>query len=278
MGKKHTALKILLPAALSVPAALAFMAAPVIATEEMKKPFYHKHIAHRGLHTRDKSIPENSLAAFRLAAEKGYPIELDVQLTKDGQVVVFHDDTVDRVCQGPVGRVDSYDYIDLLKFRIEGTDQYIPLFYEVLEEVGGRVPILVELKSTSKRKELCEKTYALLKRYNGEYCMESFDPFIVRWFRLNAPEVMRGQLASKTTDYIKEGHPPFISYLLSHCLMNFFARPHFIAYEIGSRPFSVHLMKQAGALIFGWTSRKPDVPTKDDATIFELYEPDIDFK
>ena len=252
----------------------AFMMMPEKPTEKMKAPFFRRNIAHRGLHTADKKIPENSLAAFREAAEKGYAIELDVQLTKDGQVVVFHDDTVDRVCHTASGRVDSFDYLELLKLRLEGTEETIPLFYEVLEAVGGRVPLLVELKTTSKRRELCEKTQALLDRYAGEYCIESFDPMIVMWYRNHRPQVMRGQLAAGMNGYLKSGKPPVLSFLLSRCLLNFLTRPHFIAYEIGKRPLSVELMRKAGALLIGWTDRDPEAEKTDDANIFELYTPE----
>lgn len=90
------------------------MLAPGYASKRQKAPFIGVNFAHRGLHTEDKRVPENSLEAFRLAAEAGYGIELDVQLSKDGRVVVFHDDTLDRVC-GVRGRVDDYKYDELKK-------------------------------------------------------------------------------------------------------------------------------------------------------------------
>ena len=114
-------------------------------SEEKKQIFLHRNFAHRGLHTKDRKVPENSLAAFKRAAERGYGIELDVQLSRDGQVVVFHDDTLDRVT-GVVGRVDSYDYDDLKKMHLCGTSETIPLFSEVLKNIGGAGPLIVELK------------------------------------------------------------------------------------------------------------------------------------
>ena len=105
-------------------------------------PFTGRNFAHRGLHSPDKSVPENSLAAFRLAAEAGYGIELDIQLSKDGQVVVFHDDTLDRVC-GVKGRVDAYTLEQLQQMRLCKTEERIPLFTEVLRTVAGRVPLIV---------------------------------------------------------------------------------------------------------------------------------------
>ena len=102
---KKTARMLCIGAAAAAAAPL-FLIAPGAATRRQKAPFYGLNFAHRGLHSRDKAVPENSLEAFRLAAEAGYGIELDVQLSKDGQVVVFHDNTLDRVC-GVHGRVQA---------------------------------------------------------------------------------------------------------------------------------------------------------------------------
>lgn len=188
--------KLLLEASLAGLAALGglvFLVAPGRASKKDKKPFMYKNFAHRGLHKKDKTVPENSLAAFERASSYGYGIELDVQLSKDGQVVVFHDDTLNRVC-GVDSRVDEKTYDELSKISLCGTTQTIPLFSEVLKTVRGRGPLIVELKNGKRNEELCEKTYALLEKYSGEYCIESFNPFIVRWFKKNAPEVIRASL------------------------------------------------------------------------------------
>ena len=121
-------------ASIGLPLSLLF---PGAATKRQKAPFMGVNFAHRGLHSRDKSVPENSLAAFELAASAGYGIELDVQLSKDGQVVVFHDDTLDRVC-GVHGRVDAFDYSQLREMKLCGSEQTIPLFTEVLQTIRGR--------------------------------------------------------------------------------------------------------------------------------------------
>ena len=128
-----------------------------------KEKFWHINFAHRGLHDMKKGIPENSLAAFRAAVEAGYGAELDVQLSKDGQVVVFHDDTLKRVC-GVEGDVVDYDYEDLRKMSLNGTGETIPLFTEVLKIFEkGIGPLIVELKTGKRNKELCRKTYEILK-------------------------------------------------------------------------------------------------------------------
>lgn len=150
--------------------------------EAQKQLVYGVNHAHRGLHTKDKTVPENSLPAFRAAAEAGYGVELDIQLSRDGQVVVFHDDTLDRVC-GVHGRVDEFTFEELRGMRLCGTQETIPLLTEVFEVMGGRTPMIIELKTGRRNDELCEKGLALMRAYNGPYCIESFDPRIVRWFR-----------------------------------------------------------------------------------------------
>ena len=141
-------------AAVGVPA---FLIAPGAVTKRQKAPFMGRNFAHRGLHSEDKSVPENSLEAFRLAGRAGYGAELDVRLTKDGQVVVFHDDTLDRMC-GVSARVDEKSYDELKLLSLAGTNQRIPLLTEVLETYGGRGPLIVEIKHGCRDRELCEKT------------------------------------------------------------------------------------------------------------------------
>ncbi len=271
--------KLLLEASLAGLAALGglvFLVAPGRARKKDKKPFMYKNFAHRGLHKKDKTIPENSLAAFERASSYGYGMELDVQLSKDGQVVVFHDDTLDRVC-GVESRVDEKTYDELRQLSLCGTTQTIPLFSEVLKTVRGRGPLIVELKNGKNNEELCEKTYALLKKYSGEYCIESFNPFIVRWFKKNAPEVIRGQLANPPKDYNGEVGP-LTAVILGNCLLNFLARPQFIAYKITPKPFTVKLCEALGAMKVAWTSHDWVNEKFYDAVIFEYYKPKLKYK
>ena len=274
--KKKTAFGLFLGAAAAV-ALPVFLSAPGRVTKAQKAPFLGWNFAHRGLHRADKSVPENSLEAFRLAGEAGYGVELDVQLSKDGQVVVFHDDTLDRVCSVH-GRVDAFSFEELQRMRLCGTDQHIPLFSQVLEVFGGRGPLLVELKTGPRNKELCEKTLALLEAYRGEVCIESFDPRIVAWFRRHAPQLLRGQLAAPVEEYTKDGRSKVQAFILSRCLLNFLARPQFIAYKIGPRPLIVRLSELLGALKFGWTSHGQENEAGRDAVIFEFYRPRLRFK
>lgn len=271
--------KLLLEASLAGLAALGglvFLVAPGRARKKDKQPFMYKNFAHRGLHKKDKTIPENSLAAFERASAYGYGMELDVQLSKDGQVVVFHDDTLDRVC-GVDSRVDEKTYDELSQLSLCGTTQTIPLFSEVLKTVRGRGPLIVELKNGKRNEELCEKTYALLSKYSGEYCIESFNPFIVRWFKKNAPEVIRGQLANPPKDYNGEVGP-ITAVILGNCLLNFLARPQFIAYKITPKPFTVKLCEALGATKVAWTSHDWVNEKFYDAVIFEFYKPKLKYK
>lgn len=106
----------------------------------------YQKVAHRGLHAAGKGVPENSLPAFRAAAEAGYAIELDVHRASDGTLVVFHDHDLRRMT-GARGTVERMDFRSLRRLRLGGTACTIPLLREVLECVGGRVPLLIELKN-----------------------------------------------------------------------------------------------------------------------------------
>ena len=249
-----------------------YAVAPGHASRRQKQLFRGVNYAHRGLHSRDRSIPENSLAAFRLAAEEGYGIELDVQLSKDGEVVVFHDDTLDRVC-GVHARVDDLTWDELRKLRLCGTEEGIPLFSEVLKNIQGCEALIVELKNGPRNRELCEKTLALLETYHGNVCIESFNPLIVAWFRFHAPDLVRGQLATTINNYADDNVRGVQAFLLHNTLLNFLARPQFVAYRVGRRPLLVQLCTRLGALNFGWTSHEPRNEKGRDAVIFEYYRP-----
>lgn len=263
---------------------LLFLLAPKRANADTRRHFCGCRFAHRGLHSRDKSVPENSLAAFRLATEAGYGIELDIRFTKDEQIVVFHDDTLLRMC-GINRRVDEFTYDELKAFRLLDTAQEIPLFSDVLSVVSGRIPLLVELKTGPKNNLLCLRAYELLKEYRGDYCIESFHPMIVRWFRKNAPEVLRGQLSAPMKEFGSELSRP-TAFLLSNLFTNVLARPNFIAYHKGKTPFPLWICQKLGAMRAVWTLRDTDfseVPSastdsrilfgKNDMIIFEFFRP-----
>lgn len=253
-----------------------FLLAPGHASRGQKAKFAGRNIAHRGLHTKDKTVPENSLRAFALAVGNGYGIELDVRLSADGQVVVFHDDTLKRVC-GVDKRVDELTYAELKELPLAGNEEdHIPLFVDVFEVVRGKVPMIVELKDGKRNRELCEKTYALLQTYRGDYCIESFNPLIVAWFRMHASEVLRGQLATVPENYTEQ--KPWLGFLLGNCLFNVLARPQFIAYDIVKKPFPVKIAEKMGALRVCWTSHEQANEENNDVVIFEYYRPKQRFR
>lgn len=245
-------------------------------------PFSGLMAAHRGLYEKDQSVPENTLEAFRRAAENGYGVELDVQLSKDGAVVVFHDDTVDRMTDR-TGRVDSFTLEELQAMPLMGTAHRIPLFTDVTAVLDGVSPTIVELKSTNNYDELCRKTLAILRTLKGPYCVESFDPRIVRWFYKNAPDLMRGQLTEAYSYWRNEGHLPVWRCLLMHTLfINFLTHPQFIAFGRGRRPLCMLLGRLIGTKRVFWTER-PDsdhatLARRYDCRIFEHYRPGTRYK
>ena len=191
-------------------------------------------LAHRGLHE-NPGVPENSLPAFRAAVEAGYGVELDVQLSSDGIPVVFHDQSLERVCGIP-GSTRDYTAEKLATTPLFGQEGIgIPTFREVLDVIGGRVPILVEIKGEDPAfEDTCAKAAELLDGYAGEYWVESFNPLALSWFRKNRPEILRGQLAQAYLRMEKYKGKP--KYLFLQCfLLNFLSRPDFLAYRIGHR-------------------------------------------
>lgn len=189
--------------------------------------FHNKMYAHRGLH--DEVVPENSLTAFKLARENGYGVELDVQMTKDGQLVVFHDGNLKRMC-GVEGFLRDYTYNELCELRLKDTDERIPLFSEVLRTLD-KTDLICEIKGDNGNRnyELCEKVYKALLQYPGRYCVESFSPYLVKWFADNHSEIIRGQLSC---NFIKEKSMGFLpAFAMTHLLVNVISKPDFVAYR-----------------------------------------------
>lgn len=268
-------LKIALPLA-GVAATAVYLTAPGRAKKEQKAPFVGRNFAHRGLYTEDQSIPENSLTAFDMAAEEGYGIELDVHISADDRIVVFHDDDLERIC-GEEGRVEDMFWRELKEYYLYDSTEHMPLLSDVLNIVDGRCPIILELKPDKRRTELCERTLEFLRSYKGDVCIESFDPFIVRWFKINAPDILRGQLSQRPRDY-KGETSRCRAFLLGNLLTNFLCRPQFVAYKIGRKPLTVHLCNILGAIKTGWTAHEPTAERKSDMVIFEHFRPCQRFK
>lgn len=188
--------------------------------------------AHRGLHR--EGVPENSMAAFRAALEKGYGIELDIHLMKDGNLAVIHDASLLRTAGVDV-KIEDLTAEDLENYRLEGTDEKIPLFKDVMAIYEGRAPMIVELKPVdNNHAALAEAACEILKDYKGVYCIESFDPRCIQWLKKNRPHIIRGQLTENFVAYDKT-LPPAIRFLLTHNLLNFTTVPDFVAYKFADR-------------------------------------------
>lgn len=229
--------------------------------------------AHRGLH--GDGIPENSLAAFARACEEGYGIELDVQLSSDGEVMVFHDATLVRMT-GCDGKLCDYSADKLRTIPLADTDQTIPTFAEVLSLVDGRVPLLVELKGETTDVSLCPKVAALLRDYKGPFCIESFNPLLLGEMKKHMPNVFRGMLYTNVCHEKKKRS--IRNVLLSAMALNVLAKPDFIAYNQHYRDsLPVKLTtKLYRAPHFVWTTRgeRERAIARDlgEHAIFELYE------
>ena len=203
-----------------------FLVAPGRKRGEMER-FKTVSYAHRGLHGEGRA--ENSLSAFRAAVEAGFGIELDVRLSGDGELVVFHDDTLDRVTDAS-GRVDEKSAEELSQIKLCGTEDSVPTFSEVLKLVDGRVPLLVEIKESAGKYGATKKTIELLRDYKGEFIIESFNPLALSLVKKEMPNVLRGFLS---TSFLKEEkYRGDIKYFfLQNLLFNFFCRPDFISYD-----------------------------------------------
>jgi glycerophosphoryl diester phosphodiesterase len=229
--------------------------------------------AHRGYHNADHGIPENSMPAFQKAIAKGYGIELDLHLTADGELVVFHDDTLTRMC-GRDDVIESMTSKELTRCRLLNTRETIPLFRDVLALVDGQVPLLIELKIPSHSMDICEETYLQLQSYTGSYMIQSFNTMGLKWFRTHAPHVLRGQLSSNLTRSHKE-NSWLLRFVVKHLLCNAIGRPDFISYKLHDLPSpGVWILKNIfRAPIAVWTLRTPKAlrtgKAKYDIQIFE---------
>lgn len=234
------------------------------------------HYAHRGLYTKDQKIPENSLTAFKRAVMKGYGIELDVQMSKDGTLFVFHDDSLKRMTGFDGDIRETSDFV-LRKLCLLETEERIPTFDEVLRLVDGKAPIIIELKNHPEVAVVSQKVYKRLLDYDGPYCMESFNPFMVSWFKKHAPAVVRGQLATGFRGYT--GIPCIQCLILSNLVTNFIGKPDFIAYDHHCRNnlFFRLVKKLFHPLTVAWTVRDTDnvkeILKDYDLMIFEYFEP-----
>lgn len=233
--------------------------------------------AHRGLH--GNGVPENSMTAFRLALNKGYGIELDIHLMKDGTLAVIHDASLKRTAGADV-MIEDLTAPDLENYRLENTDEKIPLFSEVLALFNGKAPMIVELKAErNNHAALCAAACEMLKNYDGAYCIESFNPRCTAWLKENRPEIVRGQLAENYFRSPKCKLPWFLKLALSAHLFNSRILPDFIAYRFSDREtLGTGLCRKLwGIQGVTWTIRSQEdfdtAVTEGWIPIFEGFEP-----
>lgn len=209
--------------------------------------------AHRGLH--GPGVPENSLSAFRAAIELGMGIECDVQRSADGQAMVFHDFALDRLTaeQGAVGQRNAEE---LARVELSGSRDRIPTLRRMLDEVGGRVPILIEIKSKrgsfKHAGALCQAVRRTLEGYPGPHAIMSFDPRVVRWFADRSPLTVRGLVMTEENDKALPGR-------IRRRLFLWKARPDFLAYDIRDLPsrFAAS-QRRRGLPVLTWTVRSAE--------------------
>lgn len=234
--------------------------------------------AHRGYHDNALHLPENSLGAFRRAADEGFGAELDVHLSRDGRLVVMHDESLLRMC-GADQCVGDLNAEELSAYRLAGTAEPIPFLEQVLPLFENNAPLVIELKTRgSNAPALCTAVMGLLDHYQGAYCIESFDPRVLLWMKKHRPNVVRGQLSENYQRHKARLHP-VLSVLLHNLLLNFFTRPDFVAFCVQDwhdRSFTL-CRRFYDVQVFGWTVRNSSeqaiVEADGGVIIFEQYDP-----
>lgn len=266
-------IKIILPILAVIFIIYIFLIAPKL-KKRLDKSFLDVKYAHRGLH--GKGAPENSMKAFELAVQNGYGIELDVRFSKDGHLMVFHDATLERVC-GIDARVCDKTKDELSGISLDGTDQTVPSFDEVLALVDGKVPLLVEIKQEIGEGDVASAVCRTLSRYSGAYIVETFNPLALAKVKKLLPDARRGLLCDRFTTQKKYQKPLY--YLLQAFVLNFLCKPDFIAYNHKAKQgFSYKIVKNVFKTpLVAWTvrSKADEAQAKRDGfktVIFENYE------
>ena len=275
MTKLRKPLKILAAVLVVLFGLYLFLIAPRMRNKPDMSVFDGADIAHRGYFDNENGIPENSLPAFEAAIEKGFAIELDIQLSSDGVAMVFHDADLDRVC-GVEGKIWEYTAAELKQMKLFESDETIPTFEETLALIGGRVPLLVEYKMDRVDTAVCAEGQALLDSYEGEYMMQCFDPRALLWYKKNAPQVARGQLAEEFWDKEEyNGKPLYL--VLTYMVENVATRPDFISYKaIHKDNISLNLCRLMGAKTACYTLKSGEelslVDGEFDMYIFDSFD------
>jgi glycerophosphoryl diester phosphodiesterase len=221
--------------------------------------------AHRGLH--GGRVVENSQAAFRAAIALGHGIELDVQAARDGEAMVFHDATLDRLTDA-TGDVSARTPAELARIKLKGTTETLVQLADVLKIVGGRVPVLVEVKTRDGRiAPLCLSVRRAMEGYRGDVAVMSFNPLVAAWFRENAPRVVRGLVVTEENKQnLKGGFERWASMAK--------AKPDFLAYDVRDLPSKFAAAARARGLpVLTWTVRDAEAERRAFAHADEaIYE------
>lgn len=231
-------------------------------------------IAHRGLHTYDQTVPENSLESFKLAIEQGYSIEFDINLLKDGEVVVFHDHNLSRLFKIDK-TLDELTYQELKDFPLKN-NELIPTLKETLNLIDGQVPILIELKPHGNVKQLCINFMEIMNNYKGEYAVFSFHPKVVYFLKRHHRHVIRGQIS----EYFKtdQSMPKLFKFLMKRLAFNLFTKPDFVSYGIYDMPNKyLDKLKKKGITIISYAARSQNdfdfVKSYYHNVVFEYFKP-----
>ena len=216
-------------------------------------------IAHRGLHDEAKGVIENTVGAFAAAIEGGYAIECDLQITKDNEAVVFHDDVLERLTEGQ-GWVKNSTAAKVQALTIRGTRDRVQIFGELLEQVDGRVPLVIELKSHWDGDErLASRALEVLEDYEGQYCLMSFDPDVIEAVRIKSPHTIRGIVADRAADQFYMTLPLNRRLELRDLAHLGRTQPHFISFYFGELPWApLTAYREAGNPVISWTIRSPE--------------------
>ena len=207
--------------------------------------------AHRGLH--GPGVPENSLSAAMAAIDRGLGIECDVHKSGDGQPMVFHDDTLDRLT-GLSGRIGERTAAELGTIALLGSTDTIPTLRALLDRIAGEVPLLIEIKAPEDGRSgaLCLAVRRVLEGYRGPHAVMSFDARIVRWFLLHSPHTVRGLVISEQDDKALTGR-------WRRHRMLWQAKPDFLSYDIRDLPGRFpRAQRLRGLPIATWTIRTTD--------------------
>lgn len=234
--------------------------------------FIDRPIAHRGFHDEGRGIVENSLSAFEAAFERNLPIECDLRLTLDGEVVIFHDQTLDRIC-GVNLVVEESTLSELKKYKLKDSNESIPTLKELLEIAGDEHPLLLELKIPKFNGRLEAAVRDLIDGRQDQIAIQSFHPISMWWWQRNAPSFLRGLVSG---DLHSVEIPKWQRLLVEHLAMGPLVKPHFISYQ--GDLLSRAVLSLIDLPIFAWTVKERVIGERylaDGASniIFEGFEP-----